>query len=275
MAARFLAAVPLFLAAACGSPASAPPLTGTTSSVSAAPSAPPVKAAAPAVLVARDGITFDGVRVVPIKDDPSLGADAEHKRSGPNDLYLPPLAGALSKAQTDGLLERGTADRKAELHVVIEPDVPYRLVIETLFTAGQTELGRFVLQEGVGGKRTTVTEPPNAYRLAPVDPNAPPLNLSVIVLQTGISIKTGMGNVAPGCRDVGAGVAIPKVDGKLDFEALAACVTSIKTREVRFADEQTYLLTAIPNVPFSDVMSVIEVMRGAPAFRTVHFGIAK
>ena len=82
-----------------------------------APSSP-APAAAPAVVVTRAGVAFEGARVVPIEGDPALGADAKYKRSGPNDLYLVPLATAFAKAQSEGRLSRGTDKVKAELTVV-------------------------------------------------------------------------------------------------------------------------------------------------------------
>src|SRR5262245_53959511 len=56
-------------------------------------------------------------------------------------------------------------------------------------------------------------------------PDTKVLDLAVIVVPDGFSMKARGGNIAPGCNDTGAGLAIPKRDGAYDYDALRTCAT--------------------------------------------------
>jgi biopolymer transport protein ExbD len=76
------------------------------------------------------------------------GLDAKYKRSGPNDLYIVPLANALSHArETDKAIRaaKGLDPSTSEAIIVADGTTPYRLLIEVLFTLGQTEFGKYHL----------------------------------------------------------------------------------------------------------------------------------
>ena len=84
------------------------------------------------------------------------GVDARYKRSGPNDLYIVPLANALAHARdTDKAIRqaKGQDASSSEAVIVADAATPYRLLIEVLFTAGQTEFGKFHLMVRSGKKR--------------------------------------------------------------------------------------------------------------------------
>lgn len=84
------------------------------------------------------------------------GVDAKYKRSGPNDLYIVPLANALSHArETDKAVRtaKGLDASSSEGVIVADATTPYRLLIEVLFTLGQSEFGKYHLMVISGKKK--------------------------------------------------------------------------------------------------------------------------
>jgi biopolymer transport protein ExbD len=84
------------------------------------------------------------------------GVDAKYKRSGPNDLYIVPLANALSHArETDRAIRtaKGLDPSTSEAIIVADATTPYRLLIEVLFTLGQSEFGKYHLMVISGKKK--------------------------------------------------------------------------------------------------------------------------
>ena len=76
------------------------------------------------------------------------GVDARFKRSGPNDLFIVPLGNALMAARrTDVAVRRakGLDPSSSEAIVVADKGTPYRLLMEVLFTLGQSEYGKYHL----------------------------------------------------------------------------------------------------------------------------------
>jgi biopolymer transport protein ExbD len=84
------------------------------------------------------------------------GVDSRFKRSGPNDLYIVPLANALAHARdTDKAIRqaKGLDPSSSEAVIVADSTTPYRLLIEVLFTAGQSEFGKYHLMVRSGQKK--------------------------------------------------------------------------------------------------------------------------
>jgi biopolymer transport protein ExbD len=76
------------------------------------------------------------------------GVGAQHKRGGPNDLYIVPLGNVLQTARrTDVALRRakGLDPSSSEAIIIADRGTPYRLFIEVLFTLGQSEFGKYHL----------------------------------------------------------------------------------------------------------------------------------
>ena len=79
------------------------------------------------------------------------GLDAKHKRSGPNDLYIVPLANRLRNARKlDKALKSvskdpNKRDAASEAIIIADSQTPYRLLIEVLYTLGQSEFGKYHL----------------------------------------------------------------------------------------------------------------------------------
>ena len=90
------------------------------------------------------------------------GVDAKYKRSGPNDLYIVPLANALSHARdTDKAVRtaKGLDASSSEAIIVADTTTPYRLLLEVLFTLGQSEFGKYHLMVISGQKKKAAAAP--------------------------------------------------------------------------------------------------------------------
>jgi biopolymer transport protein ExbD len=84
------------------------------------------------------------------------GVDTKYKRSGPNDMYIVPLANALAHArETDKAIRqaKGLDVSSSEAVIVADGTMPYRLLLEVLYTAGQSEFGKYHLMVRSGKKR--------------------------------------------------------------------------------------------------------------------------
>nr|PZN25227.1 MAG: biopolymer transporter ExbD [Pseudomonadota bacterium] len=76
------------------------------------------------------------------------GVGAQHKRGGPNDPYIVPLGNALQAARkTDIAVRRakGQDTRSSTAIIVADHTTPYRLLVEVLYTLGQSEFGEYHL----------------------------------------------------------------------------------------------------------------------------------
>ncbi len=107
----------------------------------------------------------------------------------------------------------------------------------------------------------------------------PALNLTVMLVNDGIAIKGAKGNVAPGCRGVGPGVALPLHGGQYDFRALKTCAAQLRAAVPDFASEQQFYLTANPGVEFQAIVGVIDAMatdpEGKPMFTDPIFTVTR
>jgi biopolymer transport protein ExbD len=99
-----------------------------------------------AILMGEQG---EAVITLPSREQlASQGLDAKYKRSGPNDLYIVPLANALRNARRADKAVRaakGLDTSTSEAIIVADAQTPYRLLIEVLFTLGQSEFGKYHL----------------------------------------------------------------------------------------------------------------------------------
>ena len=109
-----------------------------------------------AVLVSKSQIIVDDNPVVPVPADATHGVEGKYKRSGPTDLYIVPLANALqSWRERDKQIRLATGKdaSHSEAIVIADRDTPYRLLVEVLFTLGQTEFNKFHLMVLQGAKK--------------------------------------------------------------------------------------------------------------------------
>ncbi len=84
------------------------------------------------------------------------GVGARYKRGGPNDMYIVPLGSALQSARrTDKAIRaaKGLDPSSSEAIIIADQTTPYRLIIEVLFTLGQSEFGKYHLMVMQGKKK--------------------------------------------------------------------------------------------------------------------------
>ncbi len=109
-----------------------------------------------AVLVSKSHVVVDDVVVCPVPADATHGIEGKYKRSGPNDLYIVPLANALqSWRERDRQIRvaMGKDPSSSEAIIIADSGTPYRLLVEVLFTLGQTEFAKFHLMVLQGAKK--------------------------------------------------------------------------------------------------------------------------
>ena len=109
-----------------------------------------------AVMISRSHVIVDDNPVCPVPADPTHGIEGKYKRSGPNDLYIVPLANALQSWRERDKQVRaasGAKDLHSEAIIIADQNTPYRLLVEVLFTLGQTEFSKFHLMVLQGAKK--------------------------------------------------------------------------------------------------------------------------
>jgi biopolymer transport protein TolR len=105
------------------------------------------------------------------------------------------------------------------------------------------------------------------------------LNLTVLIVNDGFSLKASGGNIAPGCLGPGPGIAIPMVSGKYDLGALTSCADRLKKSSPDYADENQVYITANPGTDYQTIVDVIDALRTTPQgdvlFDNVNFKVPK
>jgi biopolymer transport protein TolR len=136
---------------------------------------------------------------------------------------------------------------------------------------------------------TIETNPPRAGGSRAAANQTPSLSLAVLIVdgsaEQGFSLKARGGNIAPGCQGTGPGIAIPKMNGKFDYESLKKCATALKAASEDFKEERQVTLSANPNIPYEVLVATMDAVRTATPkpgennpedlFPEVNFGLAK
>jgi hypothetical protein len=214
----------------------------------------------PVIVVSKTAIALEGEQaLLPLPVDRTHGAAAEFKPNGPNDLMIVPLRDALAKRNAH------------EGAFAFDASTPYRLFVEVLYTAGQSEIAKFHVLVKNGQTVADLTSTPPRMSTTLSGPS--PLSLLVLIVEDGISIKARGGNVAPGCNDVGPGIAFPKKNGDYDLEGLRLCVKRIKEIVPEAADDHAATYSANPKIELRDVVSAIDTVR--PFFPEIIYGVAR
>ncbi len=107
------------------------------------------------------------------------------------------------------------------------------------------------------------------------------LNLTVIIVNDGFSLKASGGNIAPGCTGPGEGIAIPKKGDHYDYEGLNSCASRLKSASPDFADETQVYIAANPGTEYQTIISVVDALRtdmrdtGKTLFTDVNFKVPR
>jgi len=225
------------------------------------------------ITVSKTMLALEGQDIVPVPADARQGFDAKYKRSGQADLYVQPLALALQWASKYPPM----VGRPAGMTSLVDAAVPYRLLVEILFTLGQNEWTVFHIGAMHAGKVVGLrdSKPPRAAGPRSSVPRGG-LGLTVLMVPDGLAIKARGGNVAPGCQDTGPGLAIPKTTaGAYDYAGLRACAAKLKALSPEFADETELVISANPDIAFGVIVTAIDTLEEGDLFTNVMFGIAR
>src|SRR6478735_9938358 len=109
-----------------------------------------------AVLISKSSIIVDDNVIAQVPADATHGVEGKYKRSGPTDLYIVPLANALQswrERDRQVRIATGKDPSASEAIVIADSGTPYRLLVEVLFTLGQTEFSKFHLMVLQGAKK--------------------------------------------------------------------------------------------------------------------------
>jgi biopolymer transport protein TolR len=127
---------------------------------------------------------------------------------------------------------------------------------------------------------TIATEPPSlGGGKTRTRSTKPSLNLSVWIVDSGVSVKASGGNVAPGCSGGGQGITVPKKNNDYDWVTLKECVTKLKNSSNDFAEENTVQISASPGIDYQNIIRAIDAVRqtddGKELFPQVNFGVIR
>jgi biopolymer transport protein ExbD len=168
------------------------------------------------------------------------------------------LLSAFQRSRIRKLSTTAPPEEAGELNVVPFLDIITNVMMFVLATVAVTFTS------------TTDITPPRATP-GRNDPTKP-LGLTIAIVDDGFAIKAAGGNVAPGCRDTGAGLAVPKND----FAALHACAETLKHT---FADDTNVTLTANPAIRYETVVATMDALRatddGKDLFPDVNLAVVR
>lgn len=190
----------------------------------------------------------------------------------PNTPYVSPSAASAASADKLTAAQRSKIRRLSapkelapdeeagELNIVPFLDIIVNVLMFVLASISVTftvSLMADAPKQGKGGVKASVQEES--------------LNLTVIIASDGYFIKGRAASVGPGCSGIGAGgPTVPRIaagtdvsfDGKrYDADGLKKCVRKLKDEVPNADTEQQVMVTANPNVPFQEIVRVMDAVR--------------
>lgn len=139
----------------------------------------------------------------------------------------------------------------------------------------------FVLATVVTTFTSTIETNPPPSKSAGVRAATPTesLNLTVLIVNDGFSLKASGGSVGAGCSGIGQGISVAKRGGEFDFAGLTKCADKLKNANPAYAEENQVTITANPGVPYETVIKTMDALRTtpdgkSPLFENVNFGLA-
>jgi hypothetical protein len=207
-----------------------------------------------AVWVTRDKILVNDKEILqlpPKSERAKFGTGAATKRSGPNDLFIVPLGNEVTRvgqSKTDSIL-------------YIDATTEFRLLVEILFTLGQSGSTRYLLATELPKRDPSL--PFRSWANHPPGFEGPGANrrwLTVFQVHDGMLIKFEGKSVGPDCIGNGPGLTLPKQEGLYDFAGLTACAEKLgKTGGVIGIG----YITGSPAVTFEDLLRTIQSLDAA------------
>jgi biopolymer transport protein ExbD len=105
------------------------------------------------------------------------------------------------------------------------------------------------------------------------------LNLTVLIVGQGFSLKAEGGNVGPNCEGRGAGLTLPQKSGDYDYAGLQSCASKLKSSDTEFSEERIAFLAGNPEVSYSVFVRAMDALRatqtGEDLFPEVQFKVTR
>jgi biopolymer transport protein ExbD len=110
-----------------------------------------------AILVSKTHIVVEDSPICPVPPDATHGVEGRYKKNGStNDLYITPLATAAQSWRDRDVMIRaamGKDTSSSEAIIIADANTPFRLLIEVIFTLGQTSFAKYHLMVMQGQKK--------------------------------------------------------------------------------------------------------------------------
>jgi hypothetical protein len=104
------------------------------------------------------------------------------------------------------------------------------------------------------------------------------VSFTVLIGEQGFALKTGDGNLAPGCEGFGPGLAVPRAGGGYDYDALALCARRVKAAHPELPADPQVTISANPNVDYATVVATADALRrdrDGALFPSILFGVVR
>lgn len=237
----------------------------TNVALSHARSATPTTKGLPMIAITTKELRFVGTTNEPIPMPPPVswyaGMPLKTKQDKAGSMFLYPVAAWLKEARKGD---------ERDLSIVADNAMSYRIVGEVLYTAAQSGYDRFhiVALTPDDSYGEMIIEMPGHK----ADAGPPPPFATIFIAPEGVSIKTELQNVGPGCSGFKPGLAFPRLNGQIDAIGIPSCIDRIAPESGASVD---IVVGAPPEVPFGEVVAVIDGVRGHKGPTVVHFGLQK
>lgn len=239
-------------------------------------------------------VELDDAWVVDARPEAALIVSRDEIALGDGAAIVALESGRLPAGETRDFLIPRLHDRlqgsNAPLVLAFDPSTPFATVSRVIHTAagaGRSSFPLLVRREGaiaalpvelphleivdVLAQGAVLDAPPE---LDPPGGDAPSnevavrANLSITIVAEGLIVSASGGRLEAGCRTMGSGrvITVPTTGATPDVGALITCLRQV---HAQFADDDTVIVTADPEIPFSAVARVIAASRGradAPLF---------
>src|SRR5688572_25460451 len=114
----------------------------------------------------------------------------------------------------------------------------------------------FVLATVVTTFTSTIETNPPAGKSAGVRASVPKdsLNLTVLIVNDGFSLKASGGSVGAGCTGIGSGISVANRGATYDYAGLKKCAARLKNSNPAYDEEEQVTLMANPGIPYGTVV---------------------
>ncbi len=233
------------------------------------PTVPPASSSLPLVTLTPRSLLLGDTRVTGAPDLASLGESGfggKDKRE-PGALQIVPLFDMLEAAHSSRSPPSPPVEIEPELprdglRLLLFENAPYRALIELLYTAGQANFSHiFLIARGPGqrGIDGAIEWSPSWYNGPHRGYPGEGMTVDVLLLPSGIALRTDRGAVGPGCGE-GDGLSLPGIAKENIFSELRGCIRKLRQARPE-ATEPQVTLGAHPSTPVHLVYDAILALR--------------